>query len=61
MHRAVNDGLLNGLQTLAPADNQLAQGQDEVRFQAEGIVLIGIVEVDVHGVSCWTVVESLSP
>lgn len=30
--------------------DQLAQGQDKIRFQREGIVLVTVIQVDVHGI-----------
>ena len=45
---SVNDGLLNRLQALLAADNQLAHGKDEVGFQRQRVFLFGVVEVDVQ-------------
>ena len=50
VHRAVDDSLLNGLQTFAPADDQLAQRQDKVGLECQRIVIIAVIEVDVHRV-----------
>ena len=45
---AVNDGLLNRLQAVLAADNQLTHGEDEVRFQRQRVFLFGVVRVDVQ-------------
>ena len=45
---AVNDGLLNRLQAVLAADNQLAHGEDEVGFQRQRVFLFGVVRVDVQ-------------
>ena len=47
---AVYHRFLDGLQPrLAPHD-QLHEGQDEIAFQRQGVVVLGVVEVQVHGV-----------
>ena len=45
---AVNDGLLNRLQAVLAADNQLTHGEDEVGFQCQRVFLFGVVRVDVQ-------------
>ena len=50
MDTAVNDRFLYGLQALLAAYHQFTQGQDEVRFQGNGIILLTVIEVDVHGI-----------
>ena len=50
MNRTVDDGLFDRLQSLAPADDQLAQRQDEVGLERQRIVIITVVEVDIHRV-----------
>ena len=45
---AVNDGLLNRLQAVLAADNQLAHGENEVGFQRQRVFLFGVVRVDVQ-------------
>lgn len=50
VHGAVNDGFLNRLQAVPAADDQLTQGQDEVRFQGKRILIVAVVEVDIHRV-----------
>ena len=47
---AVDDRFLHGLEALLAAHHQLAQGEDEVGFQRDGVVLLGVVQVDVHRV-----------
>ena len=45
---AVNDGLLNRLQAVLAADNQLTHGENEVGFQCQRVFLFGVVRVDVQ-------------
>ena len=45
---AVNDGLLNRLQAVLAADNQLTHGEDKVGFQRQRVFLFGVVRVDVQ-------------
>ena len=47
---AVNDGLFHGLQALFAADNKLAEGKDKVGFQGKRVVVLGVVEVNIHRV-----------
>src|SRR5699024_70933 len=49
-HTAVNDGLLHRLESLLAADNQLTERENKVRLQGKRVVLLGVVEVQVHGV-----------
>ena len=50
LHRPVDDGFLDGFQPgLAPHD-ELTEGKHEVTFQRQGVLLVGVVEVDVQGV-----------
>ena len=44
----VNDGLLNRLQAVLAADNQLAHGEDEVGLQGQRVFLFGVVDIDVQ-------------
>ena len=44
----VNHRFLNGLQTVPPADNQLTQGQNEIRFQRQQVVIVAVIQVDFH-------------
>ena len=50
MDAAVDDRLFHGLKSLFSSHNQFAQGQNEIGFQGNGIVLLGVIAVDVHGV-----------
>lgn len=50
MDAAVDDRFFHGLKSLFAAHNQFAQGQNEIGFQGNGIVLLGVIAVDVHGV-----------
>jgi hypothetical protein len=45
--RAVNDRFLNGFQTALAADNQFAQGQNEVGFQGNGAFFCGVLSRDI--------------
>ena len=45
--RAVNDGLFDGFQTTLAAHNQLAEGEDEVRFQGDGALFCGVLSRDI--------------
>ena len=47
---AVDDGLFHRLQALLAAYDQLAQGEDEVGFQRQRILIVAVVQVQVHGV-----------
>ena len=47
---AVNDGFFLGFDPVAAAHDQFAKGQDEIGFKAQGVVIIRVVEVDVHGI-----------
>ena len=46
----VDDGLFDGLKAISAADDELAQGQDEVGFQGQRALILGVVQVDVHGI-----------
>ena len=46
--QAVNDGLLNRLQAVLAADNQLTHREDAVGFQRQRVFLFGVVRVDVQ-------------
>ena len=45
---AVYDGLFHGLQTLLRTDDDVAEAQDEVHLETEWVVVIGVVQVQVH-------------
>ena len=47
---AVYDGLFHGLQTLLRADYDVAEAQDEVHLERQGVVVVGVVQVQVHRV-----------
>src|SRR5699024_10136173 len=49
MHTAVDDGFLDGKQSLLAAHNQLAEGEDEIRFQRNRVIFFTVIAVDVHG------------
>ena len=50
MNTAVNDRLFYRLQSFFSAHDQLTQGQDEICFQGNRIILFRIVRIDVHRV-----------
>ena len=47
---AVDDGLFDRLQAVLPADDQFAQGQNKIRFQRKRVVVLAVIEVQVHRV-----------
>ena len=47
---AVNDRLFFRLHAIPCAHNQFAQGKNKVRFHAQRVIIVGIVEVNVHRV-----------
>ena len=49
-HAAVDDGLFDGLEALSPADDKLAQGENEVGFQGQRALILRVVQIDVHGI-----------
>ena len=53
-YRSVDEGLLHRIQTAASAGRQLAEGQDEVGFQRQWVIILGIVEVQIHGIDKLT-------
>ena len=50
MHTTVDNRLFDRLQAIFTAHNQLTEGQDEVGFQSHRVIILGVVQVDVHGV-----------
>ena len=49
-HTTVNDGLFHGCKAVLAAHNQFAQGQDEVRFQGQRVILVAVIQIQVHGI-----------
>ena len=47
-HAAVNDGFLDRLQAILAADDQLTQAEDEIRLQAQRVLIVRVIEVQVH-------------
>ena len=47
---AVYDGLFHGLEALLRPDDDVAEGEDEVHLERQGVVVIGVVQVQVHRV-----------
>ena len=50
MHASVDNSLLYRLQAFLSADDQLTQGQDEIRLQGNRVIFLRVVRIDVHGV-----------
>ena len=50
MHTTVDNRLFDRLQAVLTAHNQLTEGQDKIGFQCYGIVILRVVQVDVHRV-----------
>ena len=46
----VHDGFLHRLQPRLAAHDQLHEGEDEVAFQCQGIVVLRVIEGQVHGI-----------
>ena len=44
----VNQGLFHGRKTLPAAGGHLAEGQDEVGLQRQRVIILGVVQVDIH-------------
>lgn len=53
-HAPVDDGLFNGLEALSTADDELTQGENEVGFQGQRTFVLGVVQIDVHGINVVT-------
>ena len=47
-HAAVNDGFLDGLQTVPASHHQLTQRQQKIRFQRQRAVPAAHVHLDIH-------------
>ena len=47
-HTAVNDGFLDGLQTVPASHHQLTQRQQKIRFQGQGAVPAAHVHLNIH-------------
>ena len=47
---AVNDRLFFRLHAIPCAHDKFAQGKNKVRFHAQGVIIIGVVQIDVHRV-----------
>ena len=47
---SVYDGLFNGLKAFPASHDQFAQGEDEIAFQGQGILVFAVVQVQVHRV-----------
>ena len=48
MHTTVDNRLFDRLQAIFTAHNQLTERQDEVGFQRHRVIILGVVQVDVH-------------
>ena len=49
-HTAVNDRFLNRLEAVLAAHHNVAEGQEEVHFQRKRRFVVGVVQVEVHGI-----------
>lgn len=49
-NRPVDNCFFNGLQALFAADNKLAEGKDKVGFQRKRVVVLAVIEVNIHRV-----------
>ena len=49
-HRTVNDRLFHWLQTVPAACRQFTERQDKVRFQRQRVIILAVIEVDIHRV-----------
>ena len=47
-HTAVNDGFLDGLQTIPASHHQLTQRQQKIRFQGQRTIPAAHVHLDIH-------------
>ena len=50
MHTAVDDGFLHRQQPFFAAHHQFTQRKNKVSFQGQGIIFLGVVGIDVHGI-----------
>ena len=50
MHTTVNNCLFNGLQAVLTSHDQLAEGKNEVCFQGNRVIILRVVDIDVHGI-----------
>ncbi len=50
MHTTVDNRLFDRLQAILTAHNQLTEGQDKISFQCYRVVILRVVQVDVHRV-----------
>lgn len=53
-YRTVDHRLLDGFQAIPATDDQLTQRQDEIAFKRQRVFIVGVVEVDVHGIDVVT-------
>ena len=49
-HTAVDDGLFHRHEAVLAAHDQLAEGEDEVGFQAQRVFIVAVIEIQVHGI-----------
>ena len=49
-HGTVNDRFFHWLQTVPTACRQFAERQDKVRFQRQRVIILAVIEVDIHRV-----------
>ena len=49
-HGTVNDRLFHRVQTVPATCRQFAERQDKVRFQRQRVIILAVIEVDIHRV-----------
>ena len=49
-HTAVNHRFFHGFKPIPIAHDQLTQREDKVRFQRQGVIIIRVVHVNIHGI-----------
>ena len=47
-HATVDDGLFHRGKPVLAADDQLAQRQNEVGFQAQRVIIVAVIQIQVH-------------
>ena len=47
---SVDQGLFHRFQTVTATGCQLTEGQNEVRFQSQGVIVLAVIQVDIHGI-----------
>ena len=50
VNRTVDNRLFNRLQSIPPANDQLTERQDKVRFERQRVIIVAVIQIDVHRV-----------